>query len=64
VTALLTVFNICKAVLATRQNEVSWTAAPLESLMNVDSIVDGWRSKGMTVHKVCSPQHLVTIGCS
>ena len=21
--------------------------------MDVDSIVDGWRSKGMTVHKVC-----------
>ena len=45
---------------ATRQNEVSWTAAPLESLMDVDSIVNGWRSKGMTVHKVCAARHLVT----
>ena len=39
----------------TLQNEVSWTAAPLESLMDVDSIVDGWRAKGMTVHKVRGP---------
>ena len=28
--------------------------------MDVDSIVDGWRSKGMTVHKVgiCHGQHV------
>ncbi|KAK9810163.1 hypothetical protein WJX72_005905 [[Myrmecia] bisecta] len=32
-------------------NEVSWTPAPLESLLNVDKLVDFWRSRGLTVHR-------------
>ena len=33
--------------------------------MDVDSIVDGWRAKGMTVHKVCTIWHPVAArhGC-
>ena len=33
-------------------NEVKWTPAPLESLLNVDKIVDFWRGRGLTVHRV------------
>ncbi|KAL0032263.1 hypothetical protein WJX79_001439 [Trebouxia sp. C0005] len=32
-------------------NEVKWTPAPLESLLNVDKIVDFWRGRGLTVHR-------------
>lgn len=34
-------------------NEVKWTPAPLESLLNVDKIVEFWRGRGLTVHRVC-----------
>lgn len=34
------------------QNEVSWTAAPLESLLDVDAVVEYWANRSMTVHKV------------
>lgn len=37
------------------QNEVLWSAAPLESLMDTDRIVETWRVKGITVHKVPPP---------
>lgn len=33
-------------------NEVKWTPAPLESLLNVDKIVDFWQGRGLTVHRV------------
>ena len=33
-------------------NEVSWTAAPLESLLDVEKLVERWRAKGLSVHKV------------
>lgn len=38
------------------QNEVSWTPAPLDSIMDVDKILATWRAKGLTVHKanLCS----------
>lgn len=32
-------------------NEVKWTPAPLESLLNVDKIVDFWQGRGLTVHR-------------
>lgn len=32
-------------------NEVKWTPAPLESLLNVDKIVEFWRGRGLTVHR-------------
>jgi hypothetical protein len=34
------------------QNEVSWMAAPLESLLDVDAIVQYWANKSLAVHKV------------
>ncbi len=34
------------------ENEVSWTPAPLESLLDVERIIETWRLLGMTVHKV------------
>lgn len=34
------------------QNEVSWTAAPLSSLLDVDSIVSFWQQRGLLVHRV------------
>ena len=33
-------------------NEVKWTPAPLDSLLNVDKIIDFWQGKGLTVHRV------------
>ena len=38
-------------------NEVKWTPAPLESLLNVDKIVEFWRGRGLTVHRVCHSSH-------
>ncbi len=41
-------------------NEVKWTPAPLESLLNVDKIVEFWRGRGLTVHRVspsCNESH-------
>lgn len=32
-------------------NEVSWTSAPLESLLNVDRLIDTWKAKGLVVYK-------------
>mmetsp|Transcript_3827 Transcript_3827/g.11047 ORF Transcript_3827/g.11047 Transcript_3827/m.11047 type:complete len:533 (-) Transcript_3827:775-2373(-) len=32
-------------------NEVSWSSAPLDSLLNVDKLIDVWREKGLVVHK-------------
>ena len=40
-------------------NEVKWTPAPLESLLNVDKIVEFWRGRGLTVHRVCHPSHSI-----
>lgn len=37
-----------------KKNEVTWTPAPLSTLLDVDSIVAIWKSKGVTVHKVDS----------
>lgn len=34
------------------ENEVSWTPAPLDSLLDVERIIETWRLSGMTVHKV------------
>ena len=34
------------------QNEVSWTAAPLESLLDVDRLIDYWSTRGLVIHKV------------
>ena len=36
------------------QNEVSWTAAPLSSLLDVDGIVSFWQQRGLVVHRVRS----------
>ncbi len=36
-------------------NEVKWTPALLESLLNVDKIVEFWRGRGLTVHRVSHP---------
>ena len=49
-------------------NEVKWTPAPLESLLNVDKIVEFWRGRGLTVHRVrllpCLAYHChVIMGC-
>ncbi len=35
-------------------NEVSWSSAPLDSLLNVDKLVDVWRARGLVVHRVSS----------
>ena len=40
-------------------NEVKWTPAPLESLLNVDKIVEFWRGRGLTVHRVQHPSHRI-----
>ena len=34
------------------QNEVSWTAAPLSSLLDVESIIHFWQQRGLVVHNV------------
>ena len=34
------------------KNQVAWTPAPIESLLDVDSIINAWQSRGVTVHKV------------
>lgn len=31
---------------------MSWSSAPLDSLLNVDKLIDVWREKGLVVHKV------------
>ena len=31
---------------------MSWTSAPLDSLLDVDKLIEVWRAKGMVVHKV------------
>lgn len=33
---------------------MSWTSAPLDSLLDVDKLIEVWRAKGMVVHKVCA----------
>jgi hypothetical protein len=33
------------------QNEVQWTPAPLEGLLDVDHIIGHWAGRGMIVHK-------------
>ena len=40
-------------------NEVKWTPAPLESLLNVDKIIEFWRGRGLTVHRVCHPSAFI-----
>lgn len=35
-----------------QKNEVTWTPAPLSTLLDVDSIIADWKLKGVTVHKV------------
>ena len=45
------------------QNEVSWTAAPLSSLLDVESIIHFWQQRGLVVHNVslcCWPGCLST----
>jgi hypothetical protein len=39
---------------------VSWTSAPLESLLNVDRLIDTWKAKGLVVYKV-SPTRILCI---
>lgn len=34
---------------------MSWTSAPLESLLNVDRLIDTWKAKGLVVYKVSRP---------
>lgn len=34
------------------QNEAKWTPAPLESLLNVDKLIEFWKGHGLTVHRV------------
>ena len=34
------------------RNEVLWTAAPLESLVDVDYLIDTWRQQGINISKV------------
>lgn len=34
------------------KNEVSWTPAPLDTLLDVDAVIDSWEEMGMTIHKV------------
>ena len=34
------------------QNEVIWTPAPLDSLLNVEKIIAFWRSRGLIIHRV------------
>lgn len=34
------------------KNEVVWTAAPLESLIDVDYLIDFWQEQGINVSKV------------
>ena len=34
------------------KNEVHWTPAPLETLLDVEAIVEAWGAQGMVVHKV------------
>lgn len=34
------------------ENEVKWSPAPTESLLNVEGIIDHWKTRGITVHKV------------
>lgn len=33
-------------------NEVTWTPAPLETLLNVDQIIEAWRLRNLTIHRV------------
>lgn len=33
-------------------NEVKWTPAPLDSLLDVDKIITFWQGRGLTVHRV------------
>ncbi len=40
---------------------MSWTSAPLESLLNVDRLIDVWRAKGLVVHRVSSRS--ITLFC-
>ena len=42
-------------------NEVKWTPAPLESLLNVDKIVEFWRGRGLTVHRVRYSIHPISL---
>lgn len=44
-------------------NEVKWTPAPLESLLNVDKIVEFWRGRGLTVHRVRLTAPHITLVC-
>lgn len=39
------------------QNEVLWSADPLESLLNVDYLIDFWAKRGMTVTRVSGRRH-------
>lgn len=36
------------------KNEVRWSPVPLESLLDVDAIIDYWRPRGMVVHRTPS----------
>ena len=34
------------------QNEVTWTPTPLEALLDVDQIIEAWRLRNLTIHRV------------
>ena len=34
------------------QNEVIWTPTPLETLLDVDQIIEAWRLRNLTIHRV------------
>lgn len=47
------------------QNEVSWTADPLDSLLDVDKIMEFWHARGLVIHKVrCHGWSTPTVGCA
>lgn len=37
--------------MAADKNEMAWSAAPLESLLDVDALVATWRARGVTLHR-------------
>ncbi len=36
------------------RNEVTWTPTPLETLLDVDQLVEVWRQRGLIVHRARS----------
>ncbi len=44
------------------KNEVQWSPVPLESLLNVDGIINYWRPRGLVLHKVGGVGALAVLG--